>query len=111
MNRFPPFLLMSLLTVSAWAAAFESDVHYGLTQWLALKAGFDPAAARMIAIGDNRVDSGDMQFVDLGIMYACAAKDIRGSRRAGRITTRPLLQRRRRSEASSCPAARPRKAH
>jgi hypothetical protein len=83
MNRYNFFLLAGLLTVSGGAAAFESDVHYGLTQWLALKAGFDPQAARTIAIGDNRVDSGDMQFVDLLFMYACAGKDDVGSRRAG----------------------------
>jgi hypothetical protein len=83
MNRCKFFLLAVLLAVSAGAAAFESDVHYGLTQWLALKAGFDAAAARTIAIGDNRVDSGDMQFVDLLFMYACGAKDDVGSRRAG----------------------------
>jgi hypothetical protein len=83
MNRFQLYLFVSMLTVSAGAAAFESDVHYGLTQWLALKAGFDPGAARTIAIGDNRVDSGDMQFVDLVFMYACGGKDDVGARRAG----------------------------
>jgi uncharacterized protein DUF6765 len=83
MNRFRLLLLAGLLAVSAGAKAFESDVHYGLTQWLALKAGFDPQVAATIAVGDNRVDSGDMQFVDLVLMYACMGKDDLGSRRAG----------------------------
>ena len=83
MNRFRLLLLASVLAVSARSEAFESDVHYGLTQWLALKAGFDPQAAKTIAIGDNRVDSGDMQFVDLVFIYACAGKDDVGSGRAG----------------------------
>jgi len=83
MKRFRSTLAVMLLAVGVEAAAFESDVHYGLTQWLALKAGFDPQAARTIAIGDNRVDSGDMQFMDLVFMYACAGTDAVGSRRAG----------------------------
>ncbi|HEY3178212.1 MAG TPA: DUF6765 family protein [Casimicrobiaceae bacterium] len=57
------------------AEAFESDVHFGLTQWLALQAGFTPGQARTIAIGDNRVDSGDMQYIDLLFVYACLARD------------------------------------
>lgn len=83
MNRLRSFLLASLLAAAPEVAAFESDVHYGLTQWLALKAGFDPLAANTIAIGDNRVDSGGMQFIDVVFMYACAGKDDAGSRRAG----------------------------
>jgi hypothetical protein len=83
MKRFRLLLLAGLLAAGAKAEAFESDVHYGLTQWLALKAGFEPRAAETIAVGNNRVDSGDMQFVDLVFMYACVGKDDVGSRRAG----------------------------
>ena len=61
------------------ACAFEADVHYGLTQWLALQAGFNPAQAEAIATGNNRVDSGDMQFIDLGFDYGCLAPDPEGS--------------------------------
>ena len=42
----------SLLIASAAAGAFESDVHFGLTEWLALKAGFDQPAAQTIATGN-----------------------------------------------------------
>ncbi|HEV2976232.1 MAG TPA: hypothetical protein VG425_01450 [Casimicrobiaceae bacterium] len=83
MKQFRLLLLAGLLAAGAEAGAFESDVHYGLTQWLALKAGFEPRTAETIAVGDNRVDSGDMQFVDLVFMYACVGKDDVGSRRAG----------------------------
>ena len=76
------FMLSVVMVAATKAAAFEADVHFGLTQWLALKAGFDPLMAKTIAIGDNRVDSGDMQFVDLMLMYACAGKDDVGVRRA-----------------------------
>ena len=76
-------LLTALLTASAPSFAFEADVHYGLTHWLALQTGFDPLAAQIIATGDQRVDSGDMQFIDVVALYACLGKDDVGARRAG----------------------------
>src|SRR5262249_8512438 len=77
------FLAMALLYVGADCFAFESDVHYGLTEWLARNAGFDPEAAATIATGDQRVDSGDMQFIDLLFMDACVARHDVGATRAG----------------------------
>jgi hypothetical protein len=77
------FLGAILSIASAAAGAFESDVHYGLTEWLALKAGFDKQAAQTIATGNQRVDSGDMQYIDPVFTYACLRKDDVGSRRAG----------------------------
>ena len=76
-------LLIALLMTSSHSAGFESDVHFGLTQWLALQAGFDAQAATIIATGNQRVDSGDMQYVDLGLMYGRLVKDDVGARRAG----------------------------
>jgi hypothetical protein len=78
-------LLLSagLLSVAATAAAFESDVHYGLTQWLALQAGFDELSAQTIAVGDQRVDSGDMQYIEPVLAYACVARDDLRGRSAG----------------------------
>src|SRR3989442_2655977 len=73
-------LLTALLTASAPSLAFEADVHYGLTHWLALQTGFDPLAAQIIATGDQRVDSGDMQFIDVVALYACPGKDDVGDR-------------------------------
>ena len=78
-------LFAALLLISPLSAGFESDVHFGLTQWLALRAGFDPQEAFAIATGDQRVDSGDMQYVDLAYMYACFGKDDIGARRAGAL--------------------------
>ena len=75
-------LAIVLLFVAANASAFESDVHYGLTQWLAMQAGFGSEAAQIIATGDQRVDSGDMQFIDLVLIYACVGKDDVGQRLA-----------------------------
>jgi hypothetical protein len=77
-------LVTALLTAaSAPALAFEADVHYGLTYWLALQTGFDPLSAQIIATGDQRVDSGDMQFMDVVALYTCLGKDDVGGRRAG----------------------------
>jgi len=70
-----------LAAISCWA--FESDVHFGMTQWLALKAGFNEREAATIATGSQRVDSGDMQYLDVGLMYACLGKDDIGVKRAG----------------------------
>ena len=64
--------------------AFESDVHFGLTKWLALQAGFTAQAAETIATGDQRVDSGDMQYMDLVTAYACFAKNPQSAALAGR---------------------------
>jgi len=75
--------LLGLLIVAGRSAAFEADVHYGLTDWLALQAGFDPLQAQTIATGDQRVDSGDMQYIDVVAMYACLGRDEVGTRRAG----------------------------
>lgn len=58
------------------AVASEADVHFGLTKFLALQAGFEPGQAEAIALGDQRVESGDMQFVALLFDYACLGRDI-----------------------------------
>jgi hypothetical protein len=78
-------LLVSALLLAApqRATAFEADVHYGLTYWLALQAGFEPLQAQIIATGDERVDSGDMPYIDLVAMYACLHRDEISARRAG----------------------------
>ena len=54
-----------------------------MTMWLALKAGFNEREAATIATGDQRVDSGDMQYTDVGLLYACLGKDDVGAKRAG----------------------------
>ena len=72
-----------LLFAPERATAFEADVHYGLTYWLALQAGFEPIQAQIIATGDERVDLGDMPYIDLVAMYACLHRDEFSARRAG----------------------------
>jgi hypothetical protein len=67
------------------ATGFESDVHFGLTQWLALQAGYDAQQSLAIATGDQRVDSGDIQFEQLVYSYACPGLDVDQSRLAGQF--------------------------
>jgi hypothetical protein len=56
------------------ASAWESDVHYGLTRWLALRAGFDAAQAQAIALGDQRQDGGLMDTLTLTPEVACTGR-------------------------------------
>lgn len=55
--------------------SYESDVHYGLTRWLAVKAGYPDWQARAIAMGNFRVDSGSMSTLALLPEYACISKN------------------------------------
>lgn len=55
--------------------AYEADVHFGLTKWLAQKAGFEPFEADLIALGDQRVDSGTMDSINLALDYACGREE------------------------------------
>jgi len=56
------------------AGAFEADVHFGLTQWLALQADFKPQEAAFIARGDQQADAGKMDAVAPLLEYACLAR-------------------------------------
>jgi hypothetical protein len=56
------------------AHAYEADVHYGLTRWLALKAGFDEPQADAIAVGNQRADSGLMDTLEVILEYACVGR-------------------------------------
>jgi hypothetical protein len=64
--------------------AYESDVHYGLTMWLALKAGFTTHEAEAIARGNQRVDSGGPQAIDMVLDYGCALPDPAAAQRVQR---------------------------
>src|SRR5436190_23624915 len=57
-------LVLGIFLVPGSVAAFERDVHFGLTKWLALQAGFNVPQADAIATGDQRVDSGDIQYIE-----------------------------------------------
>ena len=54
--------------------AYESDVHFGLTQWLARKAGYTAGQATAIALGNSRVDSGLIDTMELTLEHACVGE-------------------------------------
>jgi hypothetical protein len=83
MKRIRCLLAVGLFAAAPHAFAWEADVHYGLTHWLALKAGFDAREAGTIATGDQRVDSGDMPFIEPMLVYGCGGSDATGARNAG----------------------------
>ena len=61
------------------AFAYEDDVHYGLTKWLALVAGMSAADAEVVARGTKEVDGGALDAVTLTFFYACVGNDNVGS--------------------------------
>ena len=70
------------LVVASGAEAWESDVHYGLTYWLALQASFTDDAARLVAEADLSLDRG-IRAAPMAVgVYACrgdygASRDVR----------------------------------
>ena len=67
--------------VAGWLAAlaipchaYEMDVHFGLTQWLARKAGYTAGQATAIALGNIRVDSGLIDTMELTLEHACVGE-------------------------------------
>ena len=56
------------------AQAYESDVHYGLTRWLALRAGFNESQAEAVAVANQRVDGGLIEMQWLNLEYACSGR-------------------------------------
>ena len=63
-----------VLAPQADALAYESDVHFGLTHWLALRAGFTQSQSEAIALADQRVDGGMLETLELGLEFACAGR-------------------------------------
>ena len=60
------------LTLPAPARAYESDVHFGLTRWLALRADFTESQAQAIALANQRIDAGMIETLELSLEFACA---------------------------------------
>lgn len=62
------------------AVAFEADVHFGLTKWLAIQAGFEASQAEAIAIGNQRVDGGTMDSQALTLEFGCTSPNVQIAR-------------------------------
>src|SRR5215467_8930849 len=75
-------LTFGLLLRAVPAGAWEADVHYGLTKWLALQAGYTEEQAGWIADGDLGMDHSPLtDAVHATIISACIGTDPTGSRR------------------------------
>jgi hypothetical protein len=57
-RRLTMIVLLIIQLTASCVVASEADVHYGLTYWLARKAGFDKKNAEIIASGDYGADKG-----------------------------------------------------
>lgn len=66
--------LLAALAVPLTCNAFESDVHFGLTYWLAKKAGFAPGEAQAIAIANQRLDAGSIEYMMSPLQFACLSR-------------------------------------
>jgi hypothetical protein len=64
-------------SVNAW----ESDVHYGLTKWLAIHAGFTAQQASWIADGYQGIDKSWITDPLFTTIVACVQRDDTASRR------------------------------
>ena len=62
-----------LFSAASWS--YERDVHFGLTRWLAMKAGFSASEADAIATGNSRLDSETMETSELPLAFGCFARD------------------------------------
>jgi hypothetical protein len=63
------------------APAWETDVHYGLTKWLAVKAGFSLDEAEIIAEGAQDADEGSvLPAPGLVLVHMCLRHDVEASR-------------------------------
>jgi hypothetical protein len=72
-------LLAVLASFAVSAAAYEDDVHYGLTKWLAFVAGMTPEHAELVAVGNKDVDGKALDAVRLVFYNACIGNDHVGS--------------------------------
>ena len=64
-----------LFTCATPALAWEDDVHFGLTKWLALQAGYPDKLAHLLASRNVGADEGILDARKLVFWYACLSKD------------------------------------
>lgn len=62
---------VALAIISLCAGAYESDLHFGLTWWLARQAGFNPQQAQEIAGQDELTDTGMLDAKHAMIWELC----------------------------------------
>jgi hypothetical protein len=73
-----PLLLVAILQGTA-AHGYEADVHFGLTRWLALMAGFSDSDANLIAAANNGRDELTLSAVPMVTLSACLFRSAAGA--------------------------------
>ncbi|VWC53278.1 DUF6765 family protein [Burkholderia lata] len=66
--------LLAALAMPLTCSGFEADVHFGLTFWLARQAGFAPGEADAIALADQRMDAGSIEYMTSPLQFACLSR-------------------------------------
>lgn len=75
MKIFSALIIAPALTLAFSAEAYETDVHYGLTYWLASKAGYSEQQSHEIARGNELTDTGMLDAKHAIIMRLCLKRD------------------------------------
>ena len=65
---------IGLLFLSGVAAGWETDLHYGLTKWLAFQAGFSLQDAEVIARGTQEPDEGKLYPAPVAVFEAACLR-------------------------------------
>lgn len=76
-----PLIGLSLVLQPLLGEAYEADVHYGLTKWLALKAGFSEGEAKVLASANYGLDGPVLSAVPMVALSACLRGDAAGANR------------------------------
>lgn len=79
MHRLPRYLLLATATLATSSQAFQTDLHYGLTYWLARSVGLSEYDSRHMAIGNERNDSGMLDAKHAVIWQLCVRGDTNAS--------------------------------
>ncbi|WP_396330900.1 hypothetical protein [Burkholderia anthina] len=66
--------LLVALALPMTCSGFEADVHFGLTFWLARQAGFAAGEADAIALADQRIDAGSIEYMTSPLQFACLSR-------------------------------------
>lgn len=74
------FLALIAVTACATARAWEADVHYGLTFWLAMEVGYERMDAASVAEGDQGIDDSTVTGPVIStVLSSCVSRDASGA--------------------------------
>jgi len=85
MRRILILCVLATTFVPSAAHSWESDMHYGLTKWLAWQAGYKEDAAEVMAGRSESVDGHIVDAVTLMVLYACLANNKKDAEQASEM--------------------------